>query len=77
MFKEIWWELYRNAILGTDRAKLEKSVVEAEHAIRERAKMNGQVSKDEKSALRDALAALTVVKQENWGPGKSSRIYKN
>jgi ADP-glucose pyrophosphorylase len=77
MFKEVWWELYKNAILGTDGAKLDKVIIEAELAIRERCKLNGQVSKDEKSALCDALAALAVVKREQSQASNPSKPYQN
>jgi hypothetical protein len=77
MFKEVWWELYKNAILGIERAKLDEFILEAEHAIRERCKMNGQVSKDEKVALCDALAALAIVKHEKSRDGKSAKYYAN
>ena len=77
MFKEVWWELYKNAILGMDRAKLDKFILEAELAIRERCKMNGQVSKDEKVALCDTLAALAIVKHEKSRDIKPAKHYEN
>jgi hypothetical protein len=77
MFNEVWWELYKNAILGTDRAKLDKFIFEAESAIRDRCKLNGQVTADERVALQDALAALAVVKQEKSTGTKPLKPYEN
>jgi len=64
MFQEAWWALYKTAILGVDRSKLDKFVADAEHAILERCKLNGEVPTDERQALTDALSALGVVKRE-------------
>jgi hypothetical protein len=64
MFHEVWWELYKNAILGVDRRTLDKFVREAELAILARCEGTSQVSADERTALEDALSALRVVKRE-------------
>ena len=47
-----WWEPYKSAVLETDRNKLKDRVIAAEQAIRERASLDGQVSNEERIAIR-------------------------
>jgi hypothetical protein len=60
-----WWEPYKFAVLETNRNKLRDRVNAAEHAIRERASLNGQVSKEERIAIEDAMSALKMLRRES------------
>ncbi|MGA7920487.1 MAG: hypothetical protein WCA38_12560 [Candidatus Acidiferrales bacterium] len=60
-----WLELYRNAVLEVNRTKLQERIKLAEDAINQRAAtFNGEVSRDERMAMQDALAALRVLRRE-------------
>jgi hypothetical protein len=60
-----WWEPYKFAVLETDRGKLKDRVIAAEHAIRARASLDGQVSSDERIAIQDAMSALQMLRRES------------
>jgi len=57
-----WRELYRAALLELNLDKLGERVNAAEEAIHARASLNAGVLNDERVALRDATAALNVLK---------------
>lgn len=57
-----WRELYRAALLELNLDKLGDRVNAAEEAIHARASLNASVLNDERIALRDAMAALNVLK---------------
>ncbi|MGA8554385.1 MAG: hypothetical protein WB630_08195 [Candidatus Acidiferrales bacterium] len=60
-----WLELYQNAVLEVNRNKLQERIKLAEDAINQRAAtFNGQVFRDERMAMQDALAALRLLKRE-------------
>ncbi|MGA8554980.1 MAG: hypothetical protein WB630_11240 [Candidatus Acidiferrales bacterium] len=60
-----WLELYQNAVLEVNRTKLQERIKLAEDAINQRAAtFNGEVSRDERIAMQDALAALRLLKRE-------------
>jgi hypothetical protein len=60
-----WWEPYKFAVLETDRKKLKDRVIAAEQAIRARTSLDGQVSGDERLAIRDAMSALRMLRRES------------
>ena len=60
-----WWEPYKFAVLETDSKKLKDRVIAAEQAIRARASLDGQVSGDERLAIRDAMSALRMLRRES------------
>ena len=62
MYDELWWSLYKTAVLEVDSSKLGPSIRAAEEAIRARASLDGKVSSKEKTALLDAQSALRVLK---------------
>jgi hypothetical protein len=76
VFHEVWWELYKNAILGVDRRTLDQFIREAEIAILARCEMEDNVSEQERMALQDALSALRVVKREQLR-AKMPTAYEN
>jgi hypothetical protein len=64
MIENTWRNLYRAAVLEIDRNKLLDRVKAAEDAIRARASLDGRVSSEERIAIRDAMAALLVLRRE-------------
>jgi hypothetical protein len=58
-----WRELYRAALLEPNLDKLQERVKAAEEAIRARASLHGEILNDERSALQDAVSALSILKQ--------------
>jgi hypothetical protein len=56
--------LYKAAVLETDLVKLELRVKAVEDAIRARQWLDGQVSDEERTAMKDALDSLGVLKIE-------------
>lgn len=65
MSENNWRELYKAAVLEVDPSKLEDRVRATERAVRVRiASLNGQISKDEQSAMQDALTNLSVLKHD-------------
>jgi len=69
MVENNWRALYKAAVLETDPVKLELRVKAVEDAIRARQSLDGQVSGDERAAMKDALDSLGVLKSE-WKQGK-------
>jgi hypothetical protein len=69
MFENNWRALYKAAVLETDPVQLEIRVKAVEDAIRARQSLNGQVSSEERTAMRDALDSLGVLKLE-WNERK-------
>jgi replicative DNA helicase len=65
MIEYPWWEPYKFAVLETDRKKLKDRVIAAEQAIRARALLDGQVSGDERLAIRDAMSALQMLRRQS------------
>ena len=63
-YQEPWWELYKAAILETDRRKLEDRINAAEEAIAKRS-LGADVPPDERVALEDARTGLSVLRQEH------------
>ncbi len=61
-----WLTLYQNAVLETDSNKLPARIKAAEDAIRERSSLDGQVSREERTALENASYALGVLKRERF-----------
>jgi hypothetical protein len=61
-----WQESYNNAMLETDRSKLQKRIKAAQAAIDHRLReINaGHDSREERYAIRDALAGLNVLRRE-------------
>jgi hypothetical protein len=70
MFENDWRALYRASVLETDPVKLELRVKAVEDAIRERQALDGQVSSEERVAMKDALDSLGVLKIEWKQPKK-------
>jgi hypothetical protein len=70
MFENNWRALYKAAVLETDPVKLELRVKVVEEAIRARQSLDGQVSSEERAAMRDALDSLGVLKLE-WDHRKT------
>ena len=58
-----WRELYRAAVLELDRNKRQARLKEAEDAIRARASADFDVSGGERTAIQDAMDALSVLKK--------------
>jgi hypothetical protein len=65
MIEYPWWQPYKFAVLETDKKKLKDRVIAAEHAIRARSSLDGQVSSDERIAIQDAMSALQMLRQES------------
>jgi hypothetical protein len=65
MIEYPWWEPYKFAVLELDRNKLRDRVNAAEQAIRERASLNGQLSREERTAIEDAMSALRMLKKQS------------
>jgi hypothetical protein len=63
MIENNWWELYRAAVLELDRNKRQARVKAAEDAIRARASADFDVSGAERTAIQDAMDALSVLKK--------------
>jgi uncharacterized lipoprotein YbaY len=64
MFENNWRALYKAAVLETDPVTLELRVKAVEQAIRARQSLDGQVSSEERVAMREALDSLGVLKIE-------------
>ena len=64
-YQERWWELYKAAVLETNRDKLEGHIKAAEEAIAKRSSLDGEVLRDERVLLEDARIGLRVLKQEH------------
>ena len=64
MFENDWLALYKAAVLETDPVQLEIRVRTVEDAIRARQSLDGQVSGEERAAMREALDSLGVLKIE-------------
>jgi hypothetical protein len=64
MFENNWRALYKAAVLETDPVTLELRVKAVEEAIRARQSLDGQVSSEERAAMREALDSLGVLKLE-------------
>ena len=64
MVENNWRALYRTAVLEIDPDKLELRVKAVEDAIRARQALDGQVSGEERAAMKDALDSLGVLKIE-------------
>jgi hypothetical protein len=58
-------DLYRPAVLETDRNKVPDRIKAAEDAIRIRASLNAEVASDEGMAIKDAMAALLAMRRES------------
>jgi hypothetical protein len=71
MVENNWRTLYRAAVLETDPVNLELRVRAVEGAIRARQALNGQVSSEERAAMKDALDSLGILKIE-WKQPKYS-----
>ncbi len=69
MVENNWHALYKAAVLEIDPVKLELRVNAVEDAIRARQSLDGQVSSEERAAMKDALDSLGVLKVE-WKQGK-------
>ena len=69
MVENNWRALYKAAVLETDPFKLELCVKAVEDAIRARQSLDGQVSSQERAAMKDALDSLGVLKLE-WKQSK-------
>lgn len=62
-----WGRFYEAAILETDRSKLAKHIQVAEETISSRVReLNGNrdASEEERSAIRDALSGLRILRDE-------------
>jgi hypothetical protein len=64
MVENNWRALYKAAVLETDPVKLELRVKAVEDAIGARQSLDGQVSSEERAAMKDALDSLGVLKIE-------------
>jgi hypothetical protein len=64
MVENHWRALYKAAVLETDPVGLEIRVKAVEGAVRARQSLNGQVSSEERAAMKDALDSLGVLKLE-------------
>ncbi len=64
MVENRWRALYKAAVLETDPVELEIRVKAVEDSIRARRSLNGQVSVEERAAMKDALDSLGVLKIE-------------
>lgn len=58
-------DLYRFAVLETDRHKLQDRIKAAEDPIRVRASLNAEVASDERTSIKDAMAALLAMRRES------------
>ena len=63
MIENNWWELYRAAVLEIDRNKRQARLKEAEDALRARASADFDVSGGERTAIQDAMDALSALKK--------------
>ena len=70
MVENNWRELYKAAVLETDPVKLQLRVRALEDAIRARQSLDGQVTSQERAAMKDALDSLGVLKREWKDRGK-------
>ena len=61
MVENNWRALYKAAVLETDPVKLELRVRAVEDAIRARQSLDGEVSSEERAAMKDALDSLGVL----------------
>ena len=61
-----WEETYKNAMLETDRSKLWERIEAAQTSIDRRLEQinAGHDSREERQAIRDALAGLNVLRRE-------------
>ena len=61
-----WEESYKNAMLETDRSRLPKRIKAAQVAIDQRLQEinSGHDSREERYAIRDAMAGLNVLRRE-------------
>jgi hypothetical protein len=64
MIENNWRALYKAAVLEIDPVKLELRVRGVEDAIRARQSLDGQVSSEERAAMKEALDSLGVLKIE-------------
>jgi hypothetical protein len=64
MAENNWRALYKAAVLETDPVKLEVRVKAVEDAIHARQSLDGQVTNEERAAMKDALDSLGVLKIE-------------
>ncbi len=64
MVETNWRALYKAAVLETNPVKLELRMKAVEDAIRARQSLDGQVSSEERAAMKDALDSLGVLKIE-------------
>ena len=63
----VWHDLYRAAVLETDRGKLQQCLQAAKAAIDDRLQelqMDHGGTPEERQAISDALAALNVIRRE-------------
>jgi hypothetical protein len=67
MVQNHWRDLYRAAVLELDLHQLPSRVKAAEDAIRARTSNHGEISREERIAIEDAMSALSVMKQEGSG----------
>jgi hypothetical protein len=58
-----WQELYGAAIVALDPELLQTRVKAAEDAIHARASLHGDIPRDERLAMQDALSALNILKR--------------
>ena len=65
-FASAWEDVFRLAVVEVDPMKLWDRVKAAETAIlaRQESLVNGELNRDERRALEDALATLRVLKRE-------------
>jgi hypothetical protein len=70
MVENNWRELYKAAVLETDPVKLQLRVRALEDAIRARQSLDGQVTSQERAAMKAALDSLGVLKIEWKDRGK-------
>jgi hypothetical protein len=64
MVENNWRALYKAAVLETDPVNLELRVKAVEDAVRARQSLDGQVSSEERAAMKDALDSLGILKIE-------------
>lgn len=64
MVETNWRALYKAAVLETNPVKLELRMKAVEDAICARQSLDGQVSSEERAAMKDALDSLGVLKIE-------------
>jgi hypothetical protein len=58
-------DLYRFAVLETDRHKPPDRIKAAEDPIRVRASLNAEVASDERTSIKDAMAVLLAMRRES------------